>query len=153
MSLQEMTETQDESSSNGQMPQIFSYANFTPTIRKGSPLTTTILRNGPHSLSHLLLKSLEPILPRGTVILLKSISKEFKTGWLYDEVLNSFFWLLQEKNKNVLYAPSTSMLAMQKGLPCGRLWVGEEITTKDFIFAPWNPMDYHWTLVAISVQR
>ena len=98
MSLQEMTETQDESSSNGQMPRKFSYANFTPIIRKGSPLTTTILRNGPHSLSHLLLKSLEPILPRGTVILLKSISKEFKTGWLYDEVLNSFFWLLQEKN-------------------------------------------------------
>ena len=152
MSLQEMTETQDESSSNGQMPRKFSYANFTPTICKGSPLTT-ILRNGPHSLSHLQLKSLEPILPRGTVILLKSISKEFKTGWLYDEVLNSFFWLLQEKNKNVLYAPSTSMLAMQKGLPCGRLWVGEEITTKDFILAPWNPTDYHWTLVAISVQR
>ena len=86
MSLQEMTETQDESSSNGQMPRKFSYANLTPTIRKGSPLTTTILRNGPHSLSHLQLKSLEPILPRGTVILLKSISKEFKTGWLYDEV-------------------------------------------------------------------
>ena len=156
MSLEEMNETQADTSSSCQTPGNFqnvSYTNFTPTIRKRSPLTTTILRNGPHSLSLLQLKSLEPILPRGTVILLKSISKEFKPGWVYDEVVNSFLWFLQKNKKTVLYAPSTSMLALQKGLPCGRLWEGDDITSKDFIFAPWNPTDYHWTLVAIDMKR
>ena len=116
-----MIGTQTDTSSNCQtpetLPQNVTYSNFTPTIRKGSPLNTIILKNGPHSLSLLQLKSLEPILPRGTVILLKSIDKQFKTGWVYDEVLNSFFWLLQENNSNMLYASSTSMLALQKGLP------------------------------------
>jgi hypothetical protein len=95
-----------------------------------------MLRNDPHSLSLLQLKPLEPFLPRGTAILLKALNEEFKPGWLFDEVLNSYFWLLQENHQNVLYAPSTSMLALQKGLPCGRLWKGEVLTNKDFIFAP-----------------
>jgi hypothetical protein len=147
ISLEEIIGTQTDTSSNCQtpetLPQNVTYSNFTPTIRKGLSLNTIIL-------PLLQLKSLEPILPRGTVILLKSIDK---TGWVFDEVLNSFFWLLQEDNSNMLYASSTSMLALQKGLPCGRLWQGDNIATKDFILAPWNPTDYHWTLVAIDVQR
>ena len=99
------------------------------------------------------IKSLEPFLPRGTKILLKSVNRQFIAGWLFDEVLNSYFWLLQENYRNVLYAPSTSMLALQKGLPCNGLWKGEDITTKDFILAPWNPTDTHWTLVAIELRR
>jgi hypothetical protein len=158
MSIEEMMGTEimrqtDNASPTCQMPQKSTYINFTPTIREGSPLTTTMLRNGPHSLSLLQLKSLEPFLPRGTAILLKAQNEEFKPGWLFDEVLNSYFWLLQENHQNVLYAPSTSMLALQKGLSCGRLWKGEVLTNKDFIFAPWNPTNYHWTLVAIDLQH
>ncbi|CAB3991634.1 Hypothetical predicted protein [Paramuricea clavata] len=92
MSIEEMMGTEimrqrDNASLTCQMPQKSTYINFTPTIRKGSPLTT-MLRNGPHSLSLLQLKSLEPFLPRGTAILLKARNEEFKPGWLFDKVLN-----------------------------------------------------------------
>lgn len=116
-------------------------------------MMTTLLKNGPHSVSLLQIKSLEPVVPRGTEIFLKSVSKAFTPGWLFDEVINSFFWCVQEKYSNILYAPSTSMLALQKGLPCGRLWKDDNITTKHFIIAPWNPSGSHWTLVGVDLQQ
>ena len=69
-----------------------SYVNFTLTIREGMPMMTTLIKNGPHSVSLLQIKSLEPFLPRGTEIFLKSVSQTFTSGWLFDEVVNSFFW-------------------------------------------------------------
>ena len=65
-----------------------SCVNFTPTIMSRCELTATLLKNGPHCVSLLLLKSIEPFLPRGTEILLRSVSGAFKPGWLFDEVLN-----------------------------------------------------------------
>ena len=65
-----------------------SFVNFTPTIRSRCELTATLLKNSPHCVSLLLLKSVEPFLPRGTEILLRSVSGAFKPGWLFDEVLN-----------------------------------------------------------------
>ena len=85
-----------------------SCANFTQIIREGSSLTATLLKNGPHTVSLLAVKSLEPILPKGTLVLLSSVSKTtFKPGWLYDEVINSFFWYLQGQHANILYVDST----------------------------------------------
>ena len=84
-------------------------ANFTQIIiREGSSLTATLLKNGPHTVSLLAVKSLEPILPKGTLVLLSSVSKTtFKPGWLYDEVINSFFWYLQGQHANIVYVDST----------------------------------------------
>lgn len=130
------------------------YTSFTPIIREGSSITAKLLRNGPHSVSLLEVKSLEPFLPRGTQILLSSVHKKpFIPGWLYDEVINSFFWCLQEEHVNVLYAASTSMLSLQNGGQAGRLWSEKCNEKKQLIIAPWNPTDCHWTFVAIDLQQ
>ena len=75
--------------------------------------------------------------------MLKSVCNSFKQGWLFDEVINSYFWCLEKSNPAILYAPSTSMMVMQKGVPCGQLWKDVNIFLKKFIIAPWNPTDYH----------
>ena len=130
-----------------------SFNKFTPNIKKSSQLRETLLKNGPHCVSLLQLKSLEPFLPRRTEIMLKSVCNSFKQGWLFDEVINSYFWCLENSNPSILYAPSTSMMVMQKGVPCGQLWKDVNIFLKKFIIAPWNPTDYHWTLVAVDLQE
>ena len=130
------------------------YTSFTPIIRAGSSITEKLLRNGPHFVSLLEVKSLEPFLPRGTQILLSSVNeKPFIPGWLYDEVINSFFWCLQKEYVNVLYAASTSILSLQNGGQAGRLWLEKSNEKNQFIIAPWNPTDYHWTFVAIDLQN
>ena len=131
-----------------------SCANFTPIIREGSSLTATLLKNGPHTVSLLALKSLEPILPKGTQVLLSSVSKTtFKPRWLYDEVINSFFWYLQGQHANVLYVDSTVMLSLQNGCKAESLWREKGTEKMEFIIAPWNPSNYHWTFVAIDLQQ
>ena len=130
------------------------YTSFTPIIREGSSITAKLLRNGPHSVSLLEVKSLEPFLPRGTQILLRSVcEKPFIPGWLYDEVINSFFWCLHEEHVNVLYAASTSMLSLQHGGQAGRLWSEKCNENKQLIIAPWNPTNCHWTFVVIDLQQ
>ena len=79
--------------------------------------------------------------------------KPFIPGWLYDEVINSFFWCLQKEYVNVLYAASTSILSLQNGGQAGRLWLEKSNEKNQFIIAPWNPTDYHWTFVAIDLQN
>ena len=134
-------------------PPSIHYTSFTPIIREGSSITAKLLRNGPHSVSLLEVKSLEPFLPKGTQILLSSVhEKPFIPGWLYDEVINSFFWCLQKECVNVLYAASTSMVSLQNGGRAGRLWSEESNEKNQLIIAPWNPTNYHWTFVAIDLH-
>ena len=163
-SLEEMTNAQtntidnpfdnnDESDEDNKSNYPTSHIHFTPVIRKKSNLRETMLKNGPHSVSLLQLKSLEPFLPRGTEILLLSICESFSPGWLFDEIINSFFWCLQNRYHNVMYASSTSMLALQKQSPSRLLWKDIDISTKKYIFAPWNPTNDHWTLVVVDIQQ
>ena len=69
------------------------------------------------------------------------------------DLINSFFWCLQGKYQNITYASSTSMLALQKQSPSELLWKHIDISTKKYIFAPWNPTDHHWTLVVVDIQQ
>jgi hypothetical protein len=164
MPLEEMTNTQantidspfecnDDSNKHNSSNYPTSRVHFTPVIRKRSNLRETMLKNGPHNVSLLQLKSLEPFLPRGTEILLLSICESFSPGWLFDEIINSFFWCLQGRYQNITYASSTSMLALQKQSPSRLLWKNIDISTKKYIFAPWNPTDHHWTLVVVDIQQ
>ena len=153
LSLEKM-ETQSSSKDTQTIPFMPTpHTGFTPLITESSSITAKLLRNGPHSVSLLEIKSLEPFLHRETQILLSSMSeKPFIPGWLYDEVINSFFWCLQEDHEHVLYAASTSMLSLQNGGQGGRLW-SEKSNEKNLIIAPWNPTHCHWTLIAIDLQQ
>lgn len=154
LSLEDMEKTELTCNDTNTNDPPVHYTSFTPIIREGSSLTAALLSNGPHSVSLLEMKSLEPFLPNGTQNLLSSVSATtFKPGWLYDEIINSYFWCLQEKYENVLYAASTSMLSIQRGGQAGRLWTEDNNEREEFIIAPWNPSDYHWVFVGIDLQE
>ena len=84
---------------------VHSTAGFT------TPHTTTVkaveidkcqIKNGPHCVSLLYLKSLEPSLSKGEEYLLKLFDKNFTNGWLYDEIINSYLWKLCNVYKDCL---------------------------------------------------
>jgi hypothetical protein len=129
------------------------YASFMPHLGASMNPTETIVRNGPHCLNFINLKSLEPVLSRGEQMTLKVWDKDFRAGWLYDEVINTFFWNMQEENPRLLFAPSTTMTAIMHGSSTWKLWSNKSIEEKDFVFIPWNPTGNHWVLFALDVER
>ena len=113
----------------------------------------TILRNGPNNLSVLVLKSIEPSLSNVEIYRLKEVDCVFRTGWLYDKVIDSFFWNICNEHTDLLLCPTlvTTALARrhqaQVGIQC--LWMEEDINSARVILAPWNPSRNHWVLVVI----
>ena len=91
-------------------------ASFTPNAAavKGFSLNKCILKNGPHSVSLLQLKSLEPSLSRSELALLRIHDKQFQCGWLYDEIINSYLWCLCKQHPNCIYASSFIGQVLQK---------------------------------------
>ena len=90
--LEKMEITEDTQTTG---PPLTHYTSFTSIIREGSSVTTKLLQNGPHFVFLLENKSLETFLARVTPILLISILKKpFIPGWLYEIIVNSFFWCL-----------------------------------------------------------
>ena len=116
----------------------------------------TILRNGPNNLSVLVLKSTEPSLSNVEIYRFKEVDRVFRTGWLYDEVIDSFFWNICSEHTDLLLCPTlvTTALATRHQAQVGiqRLWMEEDINSARVILAPWNPSRNHWVLVVIFLS-
>ena len=70
-------------------------------------LDCTLLRNGPHQVSMLHIKSLELTLSKGELAILKSFDENFRKGWLYNEIINSYLWGLCRKYSHCLFVSSS----------------------------------------------
>ena len=113
----------------------------------------TVLRNGEYQLSRLTLKSVEPALSRTELAQLKKMDLSFKSGWLFDEVIDSFMWNMQQVNTSFVFLSTTLMAHLErKGTSIHLLWRNEDLTCKDWVFSPWNPSRYHWILVAFQIS-
>ena len=126
---------------------------FTPAITNAFAPDDRIIHNGPHSLTLLNLKSLEPALSSGELATLKALDTDFRQGQLYDEIINSYFWLFSKRHPEIMYAPNTSMTALMSGSSCRLLWKDEHIEGKQYIFLPWNPTGDHWVLWVVDFAR
>ena len=126
---------------------------FTPAITNAFAPDNRIIYNGPHSLTLLNLKSLEPALSSGELVTLKALDTDFRQGQLYDEILNSYFWLFSQRHPEIMYAPNTSMTALMSGSSCRLLWKDEHTEGKQYIFLPWNPTGDHWVLWVVDFAR
>ena len=76
--------------------------NFTPAITNAFASDEKIIHIGPHSLTPLNLKSLEPTLTAGEIATLTATDKDFRTGQLYDEIINSYFWLNTQDHSHII---------------------------------------------------
>ena len=120
-------------------------SQFTPSIHfvRSSHLDKNLLKNGPHAVSLLQLKSLEPVLPETDLMLLKACDKQFNIGWLYDEIINGYLWRICKENTKCLYVSSMNVLVLEKGGSVKKMWENMDLQDKELIFMPWNPSGLH----------
>eukprot|EP00794_Sanderia_malayensis_P000779 gene779-70_t len=120
-------------------------------------LSKTLLKNGPNNLSILVLKSLKLGLSSLEYKKLITADQGFKQRWLYDEIIDSFCWVLAKEIPGVLACPTlvTAALARrhQNALRIDRLWSDDPLDDTKIILAPWNPRGNHWVLVSIFKFR
>ena len=62
------------------------------------PLSSPLLKNGFHTITYLDLLSLEKAHTTSQLANVRKSDKHFKTGWLHDEVINSFLHILTSKS-------------------------------------------------------
>jgi len=129
--------------------------SLTPHVTsvKGKNMAKCILNNGPHSLSLIQIKSLEPLLSRNELAILKVHDPDFNTGWLYDAIIDSFLWCLCEQIPNCLYASSAIAQILENGSSIHRLWKDVSFCNKKWLFMPWNPTRVHWILIAVDLVQ
>ena len=136
-------------------PTLKKYTSIVPHLasEKLSSLSEILLRNGPHSLSMIQLKSIEPVLTAGELNVLKSHDAQFTRGWLYDEIINSFLRQLCKQNHHCIYASSTITQIIENGKSIKNLWKGEFVKKKKLVFLPWNPFGTHWILLVVDITN
>lgn len=114
--------------------------------------TETLLKNGCHSLTFMDLLSLEVHHSSFQLAEIKKIDRSFKTGWLHDEIINSFCYHLSNIHSNVLYCGSTEALLISSGKSFRNLWKGVNLHEKDLVLIPFNHTGNHWILITLTVK-
>ena len=143
------------STSDGLIKESVGPVGFTPPIgsTKGSKVDECFIQNGPHQLSLLHLKSLEVFITNGELSVLRSADKSFETGWVYDEIINSYLWQLCQQYPDCLYVSSAIVQILEKKGSVTKLWSSKELQNKRYIFLPWNLTTFHWILLAVDIKE
>ncbi|XP_035663612.1 uncharacterized protein LOC118407260 [Branchiostoma floridae] len=128
-------------------------SSFTPPLSSVKSLGQTLYRHGPYNITMVHLKSLETDLPIEEKEALNSHDGKFVTGWLYDSIIDSFFYLLENQHEKILCASCTLMTACLSGSSVRAVWQNVDITRKDFILIPWNSTGGHWVLIVVDVKK
>ena len=84
---------------------------------------------------------------------IRKYDKHFKTGWLHDEVINSFLHVLTSNRTEFLLCESSVALVISEGKSFRKLWKDEELSLKSCFFIPFNPNNCHWLLVVLKIHR
>ncbi|XP_078489944.1 uncharacterized protein LOC144746767 [Ciona intestinalis] len=117
-------------------------------------ITDKALQHGPYSVTYLQLLSLELELMPEQIQKIQVYDKQFRVGWLYDEIINSFLSCLCRDNEHVMYADSAVAQMMERGnSSLRRLWTNVNLSKKKLIFIPWNPNGCHWVLLAVDIKN
>ena len=99
------------------------------------------------------LLSLERTITASELTKIRKCDRNFKTGWLRSEIINSFFYQLTNRNEELLYCNSTAALVVSEGKSFRKLWKDQDISKKSMIIIPFNPNNYHWILVVLSIKE
>lgn len=129
-----------------------SYELKTCGTRLQQELTSAVLKNGCHTATVLDLLTLEVTHSKEQSDKIRKEDRLFKTGWLNDEIINSFMFLLESQYSNVLFCPSSEALLIAVGKSFRLLWKGLDLATKTQIIVPFNPTNTHWILLFIDIK-
>ena len=116
-------------------------------------LSSRLLKNGSHTITYLDLLSLERTITAFELAKIKKCDRNFKTGWLHDEIINSFFYQLTNRNEELLNCDSTAALVASEGKSFRKLCKDLGISKKSMIIIPFNPNNCHWILVVVFIEE
>ena len=116
-------------------------------------LSSRLLKNGSHTITYLDLLSLEGTMTASELTKIKKYDRNFKTGWLQNEIINSFSYQLTNRNKELLYCDLTAALVISEGKSFRKLWKDQDISKKSMIIIPFNPNNCHLILVVVSIKE
>ena len=74
-------------------------------------------------------------------------------GWLHNEIVDSYLFLLKITFSYVLYCPSVEARPVAAGKPMKFLWKIQQLFNKELIFVPYNPSGVHWLLILLNVLQ
>ena len=77
--------------------------------------------------------------------------QNFITGWLHDEVINSYFSVMCKTQEKVLYYETTEALLISHGKPICRLWKNQPIQKNSVIIIPFSSTGYQWIFIQIDL--
>ena len=72
-------------------------------------------------------------------------------GWLHDEIVDSYLFLLEIKFSHVLYCGSVEARAVAAGRSMKFLWKKQQLFKKELVFVPYDPARVHWLLIVLNV--
>ncbi|GBO46561.1 hypothetical protein AVEN_83296-1 [Araneus ventricosus] len=128
-------------------PSIFSKFN---QLNVNNPTSTLVTVNN-INLSFYALKSLDPFISQEEENYLKSISPCFQKGWIYDSVIDAFFWLLANKFKNCKAVESIDSVVIFSEMNILKFpWV-QEVSSIELLIIP-IILDCHWKLVIVNMK-
>ena len=73
--------------------------------------------------------------------------------WLYDEIVNSYLFLLELKFSHVLCCGSVETRAVAAGKSMKFLWKKKQFFNKELVFVPYNPSGVHFLLIVLNVLQ
>ena len=115
--------------------------------------STSLLRKGCHGLTYLDLLSLVSVHSTPQLEKIRKYERRFRTGWLHDEIINSFLYMQTKKNRSTLYCSSTAALVVTEGKSFRKLWKIGDLFSKSFIFISFKPNNCHWILVVVNISE
>ena len=74
-------------------------------------------------------------------------------GWLHDDIVDSYLFLLELKFSHVLYCRSVEARAVAAGKSMKFLWKKQQVFNKELVFVPYNPSGVHWLLILLKVLQ
>ncbi|KFM83119.1 hypothetical protein X975_15640, partial [Stegodyphus mimosarum] len=95
-------------------------------------------------------KSLDPMLPTEEVEILRAISCNFRTGWLYDNIIDTFCSITLDSKSLVFKCYHIQYVLM--GNSVVNIWSEVQLNTVELILIPINAGG-HWILITAKVKK
>ena len=117
------------------------------------PLSSALLKIGQYTVTYLDLLSVEIAHSASQLTNIRKCDAKFRTGWLHDEIINSFLYVSIKNDKRFLLCNSTAALCTLRGSSIRNLWKGEDISSVFNVIIPFNPNNCHWLLIILNIDQ
>ena len=123
------------------------------TDLKMTIVATPLIKCGFHCLSYLSLKSLERHCSLPCISDRKKTDSYFRVGWLHDEIVDWYLFLLELKFSHVLHYGSVEARAVAAVKSMRFLWKNQHLFNNELVFVPYNPSCVYWLLIVLNLLQ